>query len=117
MLPLSGLYAASLTPLHEVFRCHVEELAKHCQDLMKRGCAGVVLVGTTGEGTLFNVEERKQVLEKVIKMGLDPARVILGVSCNAVQDAVDLSLAAIRSSCGAVLMAPPFFYKNLSEQG
>lgn len=113
----SGVYAASLTPMHPDFSCNDEVLTSHCLDLMNRGCTGIVLFGTTGEGSLFNVEERKAALRAVIKRGVDPQRLILAISCSAIHDVVELCLEAIRSRCSGVLVVPPFFYKNVEESG
>lgn len=112
-----GVYAAALTPMHKDYSCNYEELAKHCQDLMKRGCKGVALFGTTGEGPSFSVDERKQAVKAVINLGVDPRKIIVGVSCAAMEDVVKITSAAIDLQCSSVLMMPPFFYKNVDEAG
>lgn len=112
-----GVYAAALTPMHEDFSCNCEALAEHCQDLMQRGCQGVVLFGTTGEGSSFSVAEREQIVKKVIQLGVDPRKLLIGISCCALSDAIKLARLAIEQQCAAVLIAPPFFYKKVEEQG
>ena len=114
---VKGVYAAALTPMHENFSCNVEALVNHCSDLINRGCKGIVLFGTTGEGSSFSVIERTQVITNVIRLGIDPQKIIVGISCCAISDAVELANLAINCQCAAVLIAPPFFYKNVSEEG
>ncbi len=112
-----GVYAASLTPMLPDFSCDYEELAHHCKDLMNRGCSGVVLFGTTGEGPSFTIEERKRALKELIERGIDPQRIIFGISCCSINDAVELACHAVEQNCSAVMIAPPFFYKNVDDQG
>jgi 4-hydroxy-tetrahydrodipicolinate synthase len=112
-----GVYAAALTPMREDFSCNSEALVAHCNDLMSRGCQGVVLFGTTGEGSSFSVREREQAIVDAIRLGLDPQKMIIGISCCAVDDVVKLASLAIERQCAAVLIGPPFFYKNVSEEG
>lgn len=113
----SGVFAASLTPIDNELRCNCKELASHSQDLINRGCQGVVLFGTTGEGPSFSVDERLDALKKVIELGVDPQKLIFGISCSSIPDAVKLAKAACDKNCLAVLMAPPFFYKKFEEVG
>ena len=112
-----GVYVAALTPLYSDLSCDYEELTKHCLDLMDRGCKGVVLFGTTGEGASFSVEERKETIRQVISKGLDPKKIIIGNGSSNLQDTVNLSLAALEYNCLACLIAPPCFFKNVTEEG
>jgi 4-hydroxy-tetrahydrodipicolinate synthase len=114
---LTGVYAAALTPMRDDLSCNCEELVNHCNDLMKRGCRGIVLFGTTGEGTSFSVEERESVIKTVIQSGVDSRRLIIGISCSAIADTVKLASTAIFQRCSAVLVAPPFFYKHVDDAG
>lgn len=113
----SGVYAAALTPLYEDLKCNCRALASHSNDLIRAGCKGVVLFGTTGEGTSFSVAEKKQVIVEVIRLGVDPKKMIVGICCSAISDAVELASFAVDHECAAVLIAPPFFYKNVQEEG
>lgn len=114
---LEGVYAATLTPMNADFSCNCEALVNHCNDLMRRGCKGIVLFGTTGEGTSFSVAEREHVIRNVIRLGIDPQKMIIGISCCAIDDVIKLASLAIDQHCKAVLIAPPFFYKDVSEEG
>lgn len=117
-IPLAaGVYAAALTPMHEDFTCNNEALAAHCNDLINRGCKGVVLFGTTGEGSSFSVAEREQTINNVIRLGIDPQKIIIGISCCAIDDAIKLASVAIEQHCAAVLIAPPFFFKEVDDEG
>lgn len=114
---VNGVYAASLTPLHADLSCNDKALADHCLQLISKGCKGVVLFGTTGEGASFSVAEKKQTLSQVITHGLNPQQIIVGNGSACLTDTIDLALAALEYNCLACLIAPPCYYKNVSDQG
>lgn len=113
----TGIYAAALTPMHEDFSCNDEAFAHHCRDLMNRGCKGILVFGTTGEGPSFSINERKKALKNLVKSGIAPQRLIIGTSFCAIDDVVKLTSFAICQQCSAVLIVPPFFYKNVNDAG
>ncbi|MES2200502.1 MAG: dihydrodipicolinate synthase family protein [Chlamydiota bacterium] len=112
-----GVYAAALTPLHSDLNCDYEELTKHCLDLMDRGCKGVVLFGTTGEGPSFSSLEKEETIRQVILRGLDPGKIIVGTGSSNLQDTVALVSSVLEYNCLACLISPPCFFKNITEEG
>ncbi len=112
-----GIYAAALTPLNADLSCNSQELAEHCLDLLQRGCKGVVLFGTTGEGSSFSLQERVDVIEKVIVAGIDPQKIILANGGANIPETVELAQAALNWKVSALLVMPPTFFKNVPEEG
>lgn len=117
MTSLSGVWAASLTPLRADLRPDPERFVAHFEYLLDEGCDGVVLFGTTGEAASFSVEERMRLLDEVVRLGVDPARLIVGVGCAAVTDTINLTRHAAVQAVSAVLALPPFYFKRVSEDG
>jgi 4-hydroxy-tetrahydrodipicolinate synthase len=113
----NGIYVGALTPLNADLSCNSQELAYHCLNLMQRGCKGVVLFGTAGEGPSFSVKERIEVLEKVIDKGVDPKKIILANGGANLSETVDLVQAAIKLNISVFLISPPSFFKNVPEEG
>ena len=112
-----GVYAASLTPQHENFRVDHAALAEHCRWLLDNGCDGIVLLGTTGEANSFEVVERMDLLDAVLEAGIPAHRLLVGTGCCAVPDTVTLTRHAASCGVGGVLMLPPFYYKNIHDEG
>ncbi|MBX7066981.1 MAG: dihydrodipicolinate synthase family protein [Parachlamydiales bacterium] len=110
-----GIYAAALTPMDRHYQCNVKQLTDHCIDLLKRGCQGVVLFGTTGEGASFSTPEKIEILNEVIGAGLDPKKIIVANGSASFPDTIALAKAA--HSCAATLICPPSFYKNVTDEG
>src|SRR5207249_3649661 len=77
----------------------------------------VVLFGTTGEGPSFSVEERLETLEETIKLGVEPRNIILGNGGANIPDTVKLTLGGLKNTIAGLLIAPPTFFKNVSEEG
>src|SRR5207249_1176636 len=63
------------------------------------------------------VEEKIELLDRLVAAGLDPARMMPGTGCCALPDSVRLTAHAMKVGCGGVLMLPPFYYKGLSDDG
>ena len=112
-----GVYAAALTPLHDDLSIDHETLAAHARWLLANGCDGLVLLGTTGEANSFSLAERMALLDNVIEAGLPPGRLLVGTGCCATPDTVMLTQHAVVHGVGGVLMLPPFYYKNVSDEG
>lgn len=112
-----GIWSASLTPLRRDLSIDVPTLIEHSRWNLARGCHGIALFGTTGEGTSFSVGERKTALEAVIAAGVPAASIMAGSGCAALTDSIELTAHAVKQGCAGVLTLPPFFFKNLGEDG
>lgn len=117
MTNLSGLWAASVTPVTSDLLPDEDRMASHIKWLFENGCHGVVVFGTTGEANSFSVSERRQLLDGLANRGTDMSRIIVGAGCCAITDSIELSQHAVDSGCLATLMLPPFYYKNVSDDG
>lgn len=108
---------ASLTPFDQDLRIDRDRLSAHVHWLLERGAMGVVLMGTTGEANSLSTAERKRALDAVLGAGVDPDQLIVGTGCCALTDTADLTKHALDGGVQRVLVLPPFYYKNVSEDG
>jgi 4-hydroxy-tetrahydrodipicolinate synthase len=113
----NGVFAAALTPLRDDLSIDHEAFAEHCQWLLANGCDGVAPMGTTGEANSFSVAERIEALDRLIDAGIPADKLLLGVGCCALPDTVALTRHALAYHIGGVLALPPFYYKNVSDDG
>lgn len=114
---LSGVFAAALTPLDADRAPDFAAMVAHCRWLLNHGCDGLGVLGTTGEANAFTREERIAILEALVGAGI-PADVLLpGTGCCALPDTVALCRAAVDLGAPGVLVLPPFYYKNVSDDG
>jgi dihydrodipicolinate synthase/N-acetylneuraminate lyase len=107
---LRGALAAAVTPLRDGgTRLDEDAIAPLCRFLEDGGLDGVLALGTTGEGILLSVEERKRAVERFVEAGtsLDVA-----VHCGAQTTADTVALAEHAGKIGAAAVAvigPPYF--------
>jgi 4-hydroxy-tetrahydrodipicolinate synthase len=116
-IPNPGVYAAALTPVRPDLSIDGEELSHHCRDLIQRGCQGVVLFGTTGEGASLSLKCRCETLERVLAKGIEPGRVLIANGSSSIDDTVTLGRFAFEKGVSTFLISPPSFYKNVREEG
>lgn len=114
---LNGVYVAALTPLRSDFSVNVEELVRHCKDLINRGCTGVALFGTTGEGPSMSHQERETLLRQVTSLGIDPTKAIVANGASGIKESVSLGKLAVSLGYDVLLISPPTFFKNVSDEG
>src|SRR5947208_6263302 len=63
------------------------------------------------------MEERLNLLDELVAAGVDPARMMPGTGCCSIMETVKLTKQAVGNGCAGVLMLPPFYYKDVSEEG
>src|SRR5690348_7164589 len=92
MLPSTKcLVAAIATPVTFDLSPDVYRLETFARALLGKGCDGITLFGTTGEGTEFSTSERMLTLNALVESGIDADRLIVAVSALAIADVVALA--------------------------
>ncbi|MCE1235930.1 MAG: dihydrodipicolinate synthase family protein [Hyphomicrobiales bacterium] len=112
-----GLSAAMTTPFDAEDRIDLPRLIDHARWCLANGCDSVTLFGTTGEGASLSGEERAATFEALIAGGVAPDRLVYGVAETAIGNAVVRARAALEAGVRAVLVLPPFYFKNPSDTG
>jgi 4-hydroxy-tetrahydrodipicolinate synthase len=119
MHKLSGVYAAAVTPLDDDLSPDAEGLVQLLEFLAGRGCHGALLLGTTGEGPSFSIAERLSILGAGcrIRETHPDFRLLAGVGVPALEDTIELARAAFDIDYDAVVVLPPYYYRNASDDG
>jgi 4-hydroxy-tetrahydrodipicolinate synthase len=112
-----GIWPAMLTPLDAQLNIDHAKLAAHALSLIRAGCGGVTIFGTTGEGPSFSRQERKQAVEQLIAHGVPAERIMVSTSCTAVTETLELTRHAVALGVHGCLVLPPFFFKGVSDEG
>jgi 4-hydroxy-tetrahydrodipicolinate synthase len=113
----AGVFTATLTPMNDDLSVNYASLINHINWLLDNGSDGICLLGTTGEANSFTLEERIEIIDQVIDSGIDPRRLLTGTGNCAYPDTVKLTKHAVNRGVGGVLMLPPFYYKDVSDDG
>lgn len=112
-----GVFCAALTPVDADLQPDLDRFVAHCRQLVADGCTGVALLGTTGEANSFSTAERKALLEAAVAGGLRPEQLMPGTGVPALTETVELTRHALSLGVSTVVMLPPFYYKDVTEDG
>jgi len=114
---IQGLIAPILTPFNEDLSIAPDLYLSHAKRLLDQGCAGLAPFGTTGEALSVGIDERITAIQGLIDGGIDPAIMIPGTGLSNVADTARLSLACLDMGCAGVMTLPPFYFKDVTEDG
>tara|TARA_Y100000591_G_scaffold178401_1_gene153980 strand:- start:109 stop:1038 length:930 start_codon:yes stop_codon:yes gene_type:complete len=117
MHKISGVFSAVLTPVKKDLSINKDLYLRHCQYLMRQGHDGLAIFGTTGEANSLSVQEKKEHLDFLVSNRIDPKILIPGTGSSSLNDAIDMTKHAANNKVKAVLLLPPFYYKNVSNEG
>ena len=113
---LAGVLSPVVTPFKADLSPDAERLAKHCRWLLSQN-VGLAVFGTNSEANSLAVDEKIELLDKLMSSGIDPSRMMPGTGCCAITDSARLTAHATKLGCAGVLMLPPFYYKGVSDEG
>ncbi|HQF30271.1 MAG TPA: dihydrodipicolinate synthase family protein [Hyphomicrobiales bacterium] len=115
VLPPKGVFAAAVTPVSPQGEPDVGLFVPFARHLLESGCNGLAPLGTTGEANSIGVGDRLAFIEDIADH-LPMDRIVVGTGAQALADAMVLSRVATQAGA-ALLLLPPFYYKNPSEEG
>jgi 4-hydroxy-tetrahydrodipicolinate synthase len=113
---MSGVLSPVITPFKDNLEPDSEKLVNHCRWLLDNN-VGLAVFGTNSEGNSLATQEKIDLLDNLVEAGLPPDRMMPGTGCCALPDTIALTRKALELGCGGVLMLPPFYYKNISDDG
>ena len=112
-----GLIAPNLTPFNDDLSIATDLYVDHARRLIEQGCAGLAPFGTTGEALSVGIDERIAAVQDLVDAGIDPARMIPGTGLSNLADTARLSRACLDLGCAGVMTLPPFYFKDVSDDG
>jgi len=113
---IRGVLAPVATPFKADLSPDRERFIRHCQWLLSQNC-GLAPFGTTSEANSMSTDERISLLDALLAASIDPSRMMPGTGCCSIVETVALTAHAVKHGCAGVLMLPPFYYKDVSEEG
>jgi 4-hydroxy-tetrahydrodipicolinate synthase len=112
-----GLSVALTTPFAIDGSVDLPRLLAHGRACLDAGCDSLTLFGTTGEGASLGMGERARMLEALTGQGIDPGRIVAGIAAAAAEDAAAQARMALDAGCRGLLVAPPFYFRNVGDDG
>ena len=109
MSKINGIYAAGVSILEQNLKLDVNKTILHSENLIKNGCHGVVLFGSTGQSQLISLDEKFKLIEQISKSDLKD-QFIIGTGLNSLQDTISLLNLSISFKLNKFLIMPPAYY-------
>jgi 4-hydroxy-tetrahydrodipicolinate synthase len=113
---IRGVLAPVVTPFRADLAPDSQLFIAHCKWLLSQNC-GLAVFGTNSEASSLSMEERAMLLDELIAAGVDPSRMMPGTGCCSIMETVKLTKQAVGNGCAGVLMLPPFYYKDVDQEG
>jgi 4-hydroxy-tetrahydrodipicolinate synthase len=114
---LRGVLAPAVTPFRSDLAPDSERYIHHCSWLLRNGCSGLAVFGTNSEANSLSADERMILLEHLVAAGIPAAKLMPGTGACALSESVRLTAHAVALGCAGVLMLPPFYYKDVTDEG
>jgi len=116
MKRIAGVLSPVVTPFKADLSPDPERFVRQCRWLLSQN-VGLAVFGTNSEANSLSIDERIDLLDRLVGSGIDPARMMPGTGCCALSDSVRLTAHAVKLGCAGALMLPPFYYKGVSDDG
>ncbi len=110
-MKINGIIAALVTPYNEDKTVNYDVLKEMVEHHIAKGVNGFYVCGSTAECFLLSEDERKKILEVVVKTANGRVPVISHVGNIATHQAVALAEHAAKTGADAISSVTPFYYK------
>ena len=116
-VPPRGVIAPILTPFNTDLSIATDLFVILARRLLDDGCVALAPFGTTGEALSVGVDERLAALDALVEAGIPPARLIPGTGLTDLPGTAHLTRRAVDLGCAGAMALPPFYYKDITEDG
>jgi len=107
-----GVMPAITTCFKEDLRVDHSFMATHCRWLVDNGCAGIVALGSLGEGAALSFDEKLEILRTCIAAISGRGPLVASISALTTAEAVTLAKAAADQGCDGLMVLPPYVYQG-----
>ena len=107
----TGVLPALTTPFDTNMKVDHRFLAQHAAWQLGNGCAGLVMLGSLGEGATLEHDEKVAILKTAVSVAGDKP-VIAAISALSTTGAVALAKDAKQAGCSGLMVLPPYVYSS-----
>lgn len=113
---IQGVYTALVTPFTGTGEIDEPLFVRLLAFQESAGVNGVVVCGTNGEGPSLTIQERVRLYELACQHR-GKLQIIAGTASSSLPESLYLMKKAAQSGCDALMISPPFYFKNPSVDG
>ena len=114
MISIRGIFAASLSIFREDFSLNLDQTIKHAENLIDKGCHGVVILGSTGQAQLISVKEKIELIERLSNSS-QKNNFIIGTGNNSLTETINIMKHSKENGFNLFLLMPPAYYQYGDE--
>jgi len=114
MHPITGLVPAVFTPLKSDCSLNLALVPRIVEHLVNNAIGGLYVCGSTGEGPLLTLEERRAVATAYIEAAAGRIPVMVQVGHESTREAAALARHAANAGATAISAVPPVYFKPAS---
>jgi 4-hydroxy-tetrahydrodipicolinate synthase len=109
-LSIRGVICPMVTPFDDANSIDLESVRCVVDFLLSKGIDCLMVAGTTGEGMLLSLAERRTLCEVVVEYVAGRAPIIAHTGCISTSDTIDLTLHAASVGATAASVIVPYFF-------
>jgi len=107
---IKGIYAASMSIFNSDLSLNIEKTVSHAEKIIKQGCHGVAVLGSTGQAQLISISEKISLLNQLSK-SKHKDKYLIGTGLNSLSETINLMSVASSLNFNDFLIMPPAYYK------
>ncbi|MCL5027930.1 MAG: 4-hydroxy-tetrahydrodipicolinate synthase [Bacteroidetes bacterium] len=110
-----GVGTAIITPFNQDYNVDYQALKKICRHQIDGGVDALIVLGTTGESPVINLDERKKIISTVIEEVNGKAEIMIGTGTNDTKHVIELNRVAEELKANGLLIVNPYYNKGTQE--
>ena len=112
----TGVIPAITTCFDASYKIDHGFVTEHCRWLVENGCTGIVPLGSLGEGSTLDDDEKVAVIDTCVRAVGSSAPVAAAISSLRTDEAVRLAKDAAHHGCEGLMILPPYVYRGDSRE-
>jgi 4-hydroxy-tetrahydrodipicolinate synthase len=108
---LHGIVPPVVTPLLARDRLDVPGLERLLTRIIKAGCAGIFVLGSTGEAQALGYRLRIEMVRETCRIAAGRVPVLAGVTDTAVEETIRLGEQSLHAGASGLVLAPPYYFR------
>lgn len=108
---LEGIIPILATPFHADGSIDLPGQLRVVDHLLEQGAHGLAAFGNAGEGYTLLADERRTLLEAIVKQVAGRVPIVVGIGATGTDQAVEAAKEAVGSGADALMVLPPFYLK------
>ena len=104
---VKGIFTVAVTPFYQDGAIDFASLDRLIGSYIEAGVHGITILSSMGEAHKLSFDEQRRVIDRALKQVAGEVPVVVGISCQALDQLAALSADAMSEGAAGVMIAPP----------